>query len=307
MNHNSKNDITAAAVAATSALKHDSLRDAHCRLNAKIIRNANSLNAMPISANHGSNIRKTNEWADSILKDLDNLILSNQRYTASLSNPINIASNQTTSTSTTFTDHVATATATGPPKSPQKRSTIINVVLRKTTPSSSPTSPTAPTAFASTPTNLNKNQTAIITATTTAAAKDNNKIQKPEKHVSGFGFSLLVWTFFFCSSCGCFFFKNVVCVCYFFHYWIFSQYLCDHSFFRANRYLVICFRHLAANPFDHISPLSPLSRVCVCVARATLWHRQFCTYENFVYVPTSQQQNRKKNFRSIFTNMYRTH
>lgn len=126
----------------------------HCELNEKIIRNGNSLNA----PHDGSNIRKTNEWAESILKDLDNLILSNERYTASLSNPISA--------------NVATA---GPPKSPQKRSTIINVVLRKTTPSPSPTSPTAPTAFGLPA----QNQTVI-----NAPAKDNNKIAKPEKHVS---------------------------------------------------------------------------------------------------------------------------
>lgn len=181
------NDV-ASTTSAALATKHDSLLDAHCRLNAKIIRNASSLNTAPITANHGSSIRKTNEWADSILKDLDNLILSNQRYTAGLSNSIiNAASNQTTANA-----DVTVATTTGPPKSPQKkRSTIINVVLRKTTPSTSPTSPTAPTAFASTPTNLNKNQTMIITTT-----KDNNKIPKPEKHVSGFGFSLLVHSFF---------------------------------------------------------------------------------------------------------------
>lgn len=167
-----------------AAIRYGNLRDAHCRLNAKIIRNANSLNASSSSSitsnHHGSSIRKTNEWADSILKDLDNLILSNQRYTASLCNPITAIPDQTANAT-------ATINSTGPPKSPQKRSTIINVVLRKTTPSTSPTSPTAPTAFASSPaitatTNLNKNQTAIITAA--APTKDNNKIPKPEKHVS---------------------------------------------------------------------------------------------------------------------------
>lgn len=171
---------------------HDSLRAAHCQLNSKIIRNAASLNAAAIASSkqHGSNIRKTNEWADSILKDLDNLILSNQRYTASLSN--SIASNATAASA-------ASAAATGSPKtSHQKRSTIINVVLRKTTPSTSPTSPTAPTAFASTPANLNKNQTAIITA----PAKDNNKIPKPEifQHVSGFDFSFFIYFFFIIRS-----------------------------------------------------------------------------------------------------------
>lgn len=172
--------------------KHDSLRESHCRLNERIIRNANSLNASIAANHHRSSIRRTNEWADSILKDLDHLILSNQRYTASLGNPIGQAA----------------VGDTGPPKSPHKRSTIINVVLRKTTPSTSPTSPTAPTAFASTPTYLNKNQTTIITA---ATAKDNNKIPKPEKHVSGFGFSLLIFFFFLFHS------QRLVTRCFYFY------------------------------------------------------------------------------------------
>lgn len=146
------------------------LRDAHCKLNEKIIRNANSLNASSSidTSNHGRNIRKTNEWADLILKDLDNLILSNQRYAAGLHN-----------SSTGAND--GNGTAIGSPKSPHKRSTIINVVLRKTTPS--PTSPTAPTSFAAatTTTNQHKNHTGAASA---ANAKDNNKIPKPEKHVS---------------------------------------------------------------------------------------------------------------------------
>lgn len=149
-------------------MKCGNLRDAHCKLNEKIIRNANSLNASSSidTSNHGRNIRKTNEWADLILKDLDNLILSNQRYAAGLHISPTDGSN---------------GTAIGSPKSPHKRSTIINVVLRKTTPS--PTSPTAPTSFAAsaatTTTNQHKNQTAVA-----ANAKDNNKIPKPEKHVS---------------------------------------------------------------------------------------------------------------------------
>lgn len=180
-------------------MKRDNLRAAHSRLNAKILRNASSLN-VSIDTNHGSNMRKTNEWADSILKDLDNLILSNQRYVDSVNQSmgLNVSNGETTITPTT---------ATGPPKLPQKRSTIINVVLRKTTPSPSPTSPTAPTAFESAPTNLNKNQTAIITAAppappdAAAAAKDNNKIPKPEKHVSSFDFLLIFFSLYLHNSC----------------------------------------------------------------------------------------------------------
>lgn len=216
-------------------MKRDNLRDAHSKLNAKIIRNASSLNAS-IASNHGSNMRKTNEWADSILKDLDNLILSNQRYADSVNQ--SIGSNASDD-----------GTATGPPKLPQKRSTIINVVLRKTTPSPSPTSPTAPTAFASTPTNLNKNQTAIISASAAAvvaAPKDNNKIPKPEKHVSSFGFSfqlprstltlyLLVMFIIIIEYVASLFFTIFIC--------------CVCVTIRC--YLVICFRHLCSNPFDH--------------------------------------------------------
>lgn len=159
-------------------MKCGTLREAHCKLNEKIIRNANSLNASSSvdASNHGRNIRKTNEWADLILKDLDNLILSNQRYAAGLHHN-SIASSDGND---------------GPPKSPHKRSTIINVVLRKTTPS--PTSPTAPTLFAASAanetitTNQHRHHTA---ATSTVNAKDNNKIPKPEKHVSDFCFFFL--------------------------------------------------------------------------------------------------------------------
>lgn len=201
-------------------MKHDNLRESHCRLNERIIRNGNSLNETITDTNHRSSIRKTNEWADSILKDLDSLILSNQRYTASLSNSIG-------------RERIVD---TGPPKSPQKRSTVINVVLRKTTPSTSPTSPTAPTAFPSTPTNLNKNQTTIITAATT---KDNNKIPKPEKHVSGFDFSHL---FFFYLSLQrlVFFLLNFL-------------YLYVTILLLLSRH---CFRHLIANLFDHLTSVT---------------------------------------------------
>lgn len=148
------------SIDATGTL-HERCRDSYFKLNAKVIENAKRVNAS-ILLNDSSNIRKTNEWADAILKDLDNLILSNQQYTANLSS--SVASNTTNASPSS-------------PKSPQKQSTIINVVLRKITPlpspSTTPTSPTAPTAFASILTNSNKKQATII-----------NKISKPEKHVS---------------------------------------------------------------------------------------------------------------------------
>lgn len=203
-------------------MKCGNLREAHSKLNEKIIRNANSLNASSIDqSNHGRNIRKTNEWADLILKDLDNLILSNQRYAAGLHNN-SIASS----------DGNGNGTATGPPKSPNKRSTIINVVLRKTTPS--PTSPTAPTSFAAlanattTTTNQHKNHTAAASAVN---AKDNNKIPKPEKHVSEFSFSI-----FFSFSPALFFPFYVL--------WLRNIFPLLYLLWPFCIYLVICIRHL---------------------------------------------------------------
>lgn len=101
---------------------------------------------LPLSTDHSANIRQTNDWATSILKDLDDLVLSNKRYTDRISQ-----ANVTTQSPTS-------------PTSSHKRSTIINVVLRKTTPVSSPTTSHAPTN--------NDSKT------------DNNNILKPEKHVS---------------------------------------------------------------------------------------------------------------------------
>lgn len=101
---------------------------------------------LPLSMDHSANIRQTNDWANSILKDLDNLVLSNKRYTDRIG--------QT---------NVITQSPTSPTSS-HKRSTIINVVLRKTTPVSSPTNSLAPTNDDS--------------------KTDNNNILKPEKHVS---------------------------------------------------------------------------------------------------------------------------
>lgn len=121
---------------------------------------------LPLTTNHSANIQTTNDWANSILKDLDNLVLSNKRYADRISNP------------TAQTTNINTRSPISP--TPQKRSTIINVVLRKTTPVTSPTSPTErPIKSAH---DTIKNPTAIINQTKC----DNNNILKPEKHVSRF-------------------------------------------------------------------------------------------------------------------------
>lgn len=141
--------------------KHDNLTEIKKKMN------------LPLTNEHSTKIRKTNDWANSILKDLDNLVLSNKRYAERISNSVVTNTN------------VNTISPTSP--SSQKRSTIINVVLRKTTPASSPTSSTAPTTIV-----LNdtiKNPTAIINE----AKCDNNNILKPEKHVSRFiGFLFMI-------------------------------------------------------------------------------------------------------------------
>lgn len=112
---------------------------------------ANLKNSMhlPLLTDHSANIRmtQTNDWANSILRDLDDLVLSNKRYTDRISQA-----------------NVTTAQSPTSPTSSHKRSTVINVVLRKTTPASSPTTSHAPAN--------NDSKT------------DNNNIPKPEKHVS---------------------------------------------------------------------------------------------------------------------------
>lgn len=118
---------------------------------------------LPISTDHLANIRmtETNDWANSILKDLDNLVLSNKQYTDRISQA-NVTTAQSSTSST----------------SSHKRSTIINVVLRKTTPVSSPTTSHAPA--------YNDSKT------------DNNNILKPEKHVSicfFFGFFIIIYIY----------------------------------------------------------------------------------------------------------------
>lgn len=224
--------------------KYGNLRDAHCKLNEKIIRNANSLNASSSidTSNHGRNIRKTNEWADLILKDLDNLILSNQRYAAGLHN-----------NSAAAVD--GNGSAIGSPKSPHKRSTIINVVLRKTTPS--PTSPTAPTSFPAstatatamtTTTNQHKNHTVAA-----VNAKDNNKIPKPEKHVSDFCCISLSFFLSFSPS------RAVLSVLCAFSCCNFISLVYYYLLFHV--YLVICIPSSVAQVSLINSPLSPL-----CVA-----------------------------------------
>lgn len=143
--------------------------------------NGNTIATM--SSNQKSNIKKTNEWANSILKDLDNLILSNQRY-------VDLNSSITTNIANNDMNTVSSTTPTSPSL---KRSTIINVVLRKTSPSSSSNEPMTMTKTSKlTKPNKNRtvlNATAIINATETPTTNDNNnKILKPEKHVSSFCF-----------------------------------------------------------------------------------------------------------------------
>lgn len=106
------------------------------------------------------NIAKTNDWAETILKDLDNLILSDQRYG----------------------NTSATERAHSPMSPNSKRTTIINMVLRKTTPTASPKMTKLWDA---------NDSTAVSNATINSTAQptiqsDNHRIHKPEKHVSSF-------------------------------------------------------------------------------------------------------------------------
>lgn len=93
--------------------------------------------------------KKTNEWANSLLTELDNLMQSNKATT-------NVQLRSTPPPRT--------------PTSPTQRSTIINVTLRKTTPSPK------------TSTSIEKNSNHSIT--TNNSNNDNSNFRKPEKHVS---------------------------------------------------------------------------------------------------------------------------
>lgn len=115
---------------------------------------------LQITPDSMSETAKTNEWANSILKDLDSLMLTNKRYATMHIPSVEVDSND------------VKLPADLPTSPRQKRSTIINVVLRKTTPSTSPISPTAPTSIA------------IAAAQQSTDATDNSNILKPEKHVS---------------------------------------------------------------------------------------------------------------------------
>lgn len=144
-------------------------------------------NATAQAMQRRQNISRTNDWADGILKDLDGLLISEQRYSNSLRRD--------------------TPSPDGAPMSPgYKRSTVINVVLRKTAPTATSNEPIAPqmtkvhgndndgrtvstatiTALATTPTTP---ATAAATSTTSTTPSDNHRILKPEKHVSSFTLS----------------------------------------------------------------------------------------------------------------------
>lgn len=116
------------------------------------------------------NIAKTNDWAETILKDLDNLILSDQRY-----------GNAT-----------ATERADSPMSPNHKRTTIINMVLRKTTPTTSPTtSPITSSAPKMTKLWDANDGMAVSNGMIDSTAlptiqSDKHRIHKPEKHVSSF-------------------------------------------------------------------------------------------------------------------------
>lgn len=126
------------------------------------------------------NISRTNDWAAGILKDLDGLMVSEQRY----------------SDAQAALRYDSSSPDAGPMSPNHKRSTVINVVLRKTAPTPSPIPLTAPkmtklraASDGRTVSNAAINAsatapTAPAPSTTSTTPSDNHRILKPEKHVS---------------------------------------------------------------------------------------------------------------------------
>lgn len=126
-----------------------------------------------------SEMKKTNDWANSILKELDILMLANKGNSVSIDGDGDECSRRLTTSLVASMPSVDLSKArivssplpTSPlsPVSPlQKRSTIINVTLRKATP-----------AIKTTTTRVNNHDSNSFTAHI-----DRNHILKPEKHVS---------------------------------------------------------------------------------------------------------------------------
>lgn len=123
------------------------------------------------------NISRTNDWAAGILKDLDGLMVSEQRY----------------SDAQAALRYDSSSPDAAPMSPNHKRSTIINVVLRKTAPTPSSIPLTAPkmtklrdASDGRTVSNaaINALATAPAPSTTSTTPSDNQRILKPEKHVS---------------------------------------------------------------------------------------------------------------------------
>lgn len=142
----------------------------------RIVSNAAAATATSVLST--SEMKKTNDWANSILEQLDTLMLANKRNAISIEGDGDVCSRRLATSLVGTIPSVDLSKATivssplpvspSSPTSPsQKRSTIINVTLRKATPA------IKTSAIANN--HDNKGST---------TNSDRNNILKPEKHVS---------------------------------------------------------------------------------------------------------------------------
>lgn len=198
-NHNSANREQ--SIDADNHDRRSNRNDACCRMFGenrvctKRITSSAAAAASPLST---SEMKKTNDWANSILEQLDTLMLANKRNATCIADDGDDCSQRLTTSLVATIPSVDLSNATivssplpASPSSPtspsQKRSTIINVTLRKATP-------------------------AIKTSTTTASIHDSkntttnidrNNILKPEKHVSKYNPGIMLFLFVLCSFIEC--------------------------------------------------------------------------------------------------------
>lgn len=174
-NHNSANREQSIDV--DSHDRRGSSSDCNSRVNRACSKRITSTTAVTtVSALSTSEMEKTNDWANSILEQLDTFNLANKRNAVSIKYDEDSDYGRRLATSLVATVpsvdlSKATIVSSPLPASPtspsQKRSTIINVTLRKATP-----------AIKTSSTMASNHDTKSFTTTI-----DRNNILKPEKHV----------------------------------------------------------------------------------------------------------------------------
>lgn len=191
-NHNSANGEQS-----IDADNHDirgsgSSRTVYSENRARTKRSTTAATVAAASALSTSEMKKTNDWANSILEQLDTLMLANKRNAISIDDGDDCNRRLATSlvatipsvdlSQATIVSSPLPASPSSPTSPSQKRSTIINVTLRKATPAIKTSATMA---------NMNDSQSSTTNI-------DRNNILKPEKHVSS---RLFYGLFCCCNEC----------------------------------------------------------------------------------------------------------